>query len=98
MVIVKVNPKMKKQQSEALCTHCIQAAVCNISRETEETVLACEAFLRVGSASGTNTQISDIPEALDSSRAYGLCGDCENRGHCIFRQREGGVWHCEEYC
>jgi hypothetical protein len=27
----------------------------------------------------------------------GLCINCANRKHCLYRKPEGGVWHCEEY-
>ncbi len=33
-----------------------------------------------------------------SGRMKGLCINCGNRTSCMLPIREGGVWHCEEYC
>jgi hypothetical protein len=35
---------------------------------------------------------------VNSARSSGLCGDCGNNTSCMFVRREGGTWHCEEYC
>lgn len=31
-------------------------------------------------------------------RMKGLCMNCEKRVSCKYPIRDGGVWHCEEYC
>jgi len=35
---------------------------------------------------------------LSSARSTGLCAFCENQDICTIPKKEGGVWHCEEYC
>lgn len=86
---------MNEQVEEALCARCARAAKCTIPGDMGEIILSCEFF---SSLDALVEEDSLSTESLDSSRSYGLCGDCENRGHCALRQREGGVWHCEEYC
>ncbi|OQC04266.1 MAG: hypothetical protein BWX80_02552 [Candidatus Hydrogenedentes bacterium ADurb.Bin101] len=89
---------MKKYVSEALCAQCARAAVCAIPNDTGEIIFSCKSFMRLDEAVNRDTSKATVLELMGSGRVYGLCGDCENRGHCMFRQREGGVWHCEEYC
>ncbi len=36
--------------------------------------------------------------AYVEGRMQGLCINCEKRVDCSFPARDGGVWHCEEYC
>ena len=40
-----------------------------------------------------NTSISYV-----QGRMKGLCINCETRVSCKYPIRDGGVWHCEEYC
>ncbi|HOC68246.1 MAG TPA: hypothetical protein PLL36_02255 [Candidatus Hydrogenedentes bacterium] len=89
---------MNNSVSEALCARCVRAALCTIPNETGEIILSCDSFMGFDAVDGLTACGVDAPELMDSGRAYGLCGDCKNRGHCMLRQCEGGVWHCEEYC
>jgi hypothetical protein len=34
----------------------------------------------------------------EAGTLMGLCVDCKHRDNCSLSAREGGVWHCEEYC
>jgi len=36
--------------------------------------------------------------AYIKGRMNGLCLNCEKREACRYPIRDGGVWHCEEYC
>ena len=86
---------MSNQNSEALCAACAWAAGCTIPGESEKAVTSCRTFYSLEKLSQTNGV--DVWEP-DPGRAEGLCVDCENRVSCVFRKREGGTWHCEEYC
>lgn len=35
---------------------------------------------------------------IEMQASQGLCVNCEKRDNCSHSSREGGVWHCEEYC
>ena len=86
---------MSNQASEALCATCAWAAGCTIPGESDGPIESCRTFYsleKLSQMNGNNVSHSD------PSRAEGLCGDCENRSACMFRKREGGTWHCEEYC
>ncbi len=41
----------------------------------------------------TKTSVSYI-----QGRMKGLCINCEKRVSCGYPIRDGGIWHCEEYC
>ncbi len=92
------GPLTQEYVSEVLCAQCARAGLCTIPNDTEENIFSCEFFVGFKTDVRVNTGPADDAGASDANRTYGLCGDCENRGHCMFRQREGGVWHCEEYC
>ena len=89
------------QECEALCARCKRAAGCTIPDESGEPVLSCPVFdsfefielahLREDAGAAS------LGSQRDASRLEGLCGDCGNRVTCVFRLREGGTWHCEEY-
>ena len=38
-----------------------------------------------------------VTSRLETARTMGLCAFCDNQGTCANSDREGGVWHCEEY-
>ncbi len=78
------------------CERCKGAAGCNLPRKPKTACKAFEAFeYFVPAILQGHVQQDGWAE---TSRAMGLCGDCGNRKSCMFQRREGGVWHCEEYC
>lgn len=94
MQLYKESVAMDIHAGEALCTRCALAAACAIPLESEGPVLSCGSFRKVNVATLWRTQTKQSgPVPID-----GLCGDCGNREACVFRRREGGTWHCEEYC
>jgi hypothetical protein len=38
-----------------------------------------------------------VTSRLASASSMGLCPFCDNQGTCANSDRDGGVWHCEEY-
>lgn len=36
-------------------------------------------------------------KVTDSSQYKGLCSNCDKRNSCVYVDKEGGVWHCNEY-
>lgn len=76
---------------------CAREAGCTIPDELGKPMLSCAWFESLegvfpGGAANPADGSEDRPNRLD-----GLCCDCENRESCVFRRREGGIWHCEEY-
>jgi len=45
-----------------------------------------------------SSQSSNSGTEVIPGRMKGLCINCDNRASCMFPTRDGGVWHCEEYC
>jgi len=88
---------MSTGERTILCERCKGAAGCNLPKNPGMT--SCEAF---------EAFEYFVPAILDgriktegwtdSARSMGLCGDCANRDTCMYVRREGGTWHCEEYC
>jgi len=82
-----------------LCKTCKGAAGCNVPRKATKPVGQCKAFESFEYFVPAILQGQIQHEGWDAvNRAAGLCGDCGARDTCIFRRREGGTWHCEEYC
>lgn len=80
-----------------LCERCKGSAGCDLARKSGKS--ACKAF------EAFEYFVPAILEGqiqnegwVNSTRSSGLCGDCGNRQSCMFVRREGGTWHCEEYC
>ena len=89
------------QGCEALCARCKRAAGCRIPDESGEPVLSCQVFESFEFVELEGLREDAGPASFGSQRdpirLEGLCGDCGNRVTCVFRLREGGTWHCEEY-
>jgi hypothetical protein len=92
-------PKVE-EELKGLCVTCGNADGCIFRKRNKQPVLFCEEF-----DSGVPTiveQVSAEPyPTIDDMREWdkykGLCVNCENRENCAIRDREIGVWHCEEY-
>ena len=94
-----------------ICQTCIHVVECAHHRNClgrGETIMFCENFddkpaLRVVESEILKEE-TQRPEPGMTSLAYiegrmrGLCTNCEKRVACRYPVREGGVWHCEEYC
>ena len=82
-----------------LCSTCIHAGDCSISREDGTPVLECEEFetWQPLNAAPRKSGPAAEPKHVIPAAGKGLCGDCEHRDTCTFPRPEGGVWHCEEY-
>ena len=90
------------------CIHVIECAHYKNCQKQGKAVLHCENFddkppLRVveGEIPADEKHRSKpsnecIPYV--QGRMNGLCINCERRETCRYPIREGGVWHCEEYC
>lgn len=85
---------MDKNEIEALCVRCVHAGGCTFPVTGEELITSCDGFENISSTWYASCFEQALP---DPSRLHGLCGDCSNRATCIYRDREGGTWHCEEY-
>lgn len=86
---------MASHVHQALCAECKLATSCTIPGESIEVVLSCGFF---ENAHGRYPE-PHADDSVDSSRIDGICGDCGNRSNCVYyHKREGGTWHCEEYC
>jgi len=83
--------------NESLCSRCALAEGCTIPDDSGRLILSCVRFEYVEPLFSEHTEDASSTSEKGSSRIDGLCVDCENRGSCVFRGVEGGVWHCEEY-
>lgn len=84
------------KDAQIWCERCKGAAGCNLPRKPAKK--GCKAFEAFEYFVPAILEGHIKPEGwVESSRASGLCVDCENRKDCIFYAREGGTWHCEEY-
>lgn len=88
---------MNIHSGEALCAACSWAARCTIPEESGEPISSCSHFSPFNRA-----MRSDFSEAAEENQdgpgwVPGICRDCNNRNSCMFEQRVGGTWFCEEY-
>ena len=88
---------MSPDDQAQLCERCKGSAGCDLPRKSGNS--ACKAFEAFEYFVPAILQGEIQKEGwVNSTRTFGLCGDCGNRPSCMFVRREGGVWHCEEYC
>jgi hypothetical protein len=98
-------------QNTSICQTCVYQSECVHCRNCRimgKPVLFCENFdnrklLQVSENEGIyseerSSQFSKPGIELIPGRMKGLCMNCDNRRACRLPIREGGVWHCEEYC
>ena len=88
-----------------LCTTCNHGPTCVRRRHHGKPVLYCEEFddyqpspekpLRSFADYGPAEKLET--SKLTSARSMGLCAFCENQDTCENANKNGGVWHCEEY-
>lgn len=98
-------------KSTDICQTCIHVSECAHYQHCQnqgKAILHCEDFdnrpvLRVVENEILH-ETKHIPESSNTSLSYiqgrmkGLCINCEGRDSCQYPIRDGGVWHCEEYC
>jgi len=98
-------------QRTDICQTCIHVSECVHYRNCQsqgKTILHCENFDDKPVLSVVESEIFDVGKNSSESsengivyvqgRMKGLCTNCEKRIECRYPVREGGVWHCEEYC
>jgi hypothetical protein len=90
-----------------ICSTCNYGELCVSKKTRQGPVWFCEEFedhVTVEEENGVDTEFQIIPPWKEpgsnegSIRFKGLCINCENRVTCANSKKEGGVWHCEEYC
>ncbi|MEO0009863.1 MAG: hypothetical protein ABIK51_05030 [candidate division WOR-3 bacterium] len=94
--------KIRKTEDEVqgLCITCNHAVACVFRRHNSKPVLFCEEFDSSVPTVEEPITVESYPtaEAIREWEEFkGLCVNCENRTDCVIRNREIGVWHCEEY-
>ncbi len=100
-----------KSQNTDICQTCIYESECVHYQNCKimcKPIWFCENFdNETSSQVGENKEISSEEPSSQSSnpgieaipgRMKGLCINCDNRTSCMMPIRNGGVWHCEEYC
>jgi len=98
-------------KSTSICQTCIHFSECAHCQECQrqgKAILHCEDFDdRPALFVVEGESINDGERRANSSKASipyikgrmkGLCLNCEIRESCRYPIRDGGVWHCEEYC
>ncbi|MCX7732060.1 MAG: hypothetical protein N2248_02725 [candidate division WOR-3 bacterium] len=95
-------PKFRRaaEEMQGLCITCNHAAGCVFRKRNKKPVLFCEEF--DSSVPTVEEQIVEesyptVEEMREWDEFKGLCVNCENRNDCMIRNRDIGVWHCEEY-
>ena len=103
-----MHPEAKDTDICLTCNHAIECVHYQNCRKQGKTIFHCENFdnkpvLTVVENEGLN-EAEHIHESSKPGVSYvqgrmeGLCINCEKRISCRYPIREGGVWHCEEYC
>jgi hypothetical protein len=94
------KPKALPSAEQGLCSTCNKAAHCGYKARNKRAVLFCEEFDSTVPTITEETTVESFP-TLEEMREWdeykGLCVNCENRKDCAIRNKEIGVWHCEEY-
>jgi len=98
-------------KSTNICQTCIHVSECAHYQHCQEqgkAIFHCENFDDKPVLHVIENEIvhetEQISEPANTSVLYvqgrmkGLCINCEKRDSCKYPIRDGGVWHCEEYC
>jgi len=98
-------------KSADICQTCIHVSDCAHYRNCQnqgQAIFHCENFDDKPVLHVVEDEILDEQEhrfqpskssiTYVQGRMKGLCMNCEKRVSCKFQIRDGGVWHCEEYC
>ncbi len=93
---------VKKTPLSGLCTTCAHSAGCGYRSRHNQPVIWCEEFESISAplieeASLTAEKGPTATEIHEWDKYKGLCVNCDNRETCQIRDKEIGVWHCEEY-
>lgn len=81
------------QELRELCCTCDHRHSCTYRQQAHKRIIQCELF------SGAETVAASLftePEPLVKT-SPGLCGTCVHQRTCGFFNRNGYVWHCEEF-
>lgn len=82
-----------------LCVTCNNVSDCSYRSLRKTDAIYCDMFDAnhgtVGKANPYSIRTTDYSEEPLESR--GLCVNCAHRDTCQISNRQGGVWHCEEY-
>ena len=89
----------KPNQFVGLCVTCDHAAYCTYRSLRGTDAICCDLF---DDRTDSRQQITAFPNMTESfkeqtSEAKGLCVNCLHNDTCQLSNREGGIWHCEEY-
>lgn len=99
---VQRQRESSEEQLAGLCTTCNHAKGCAFRRDPTRPVVYCDEFdsYVAPEVEEQATRSESAPTAADLNewdQYKGLCVNCENRQDCAIRNKEIGVWHCEEY-
>jgi len=89
-----------------LCSTCNLGPDCVRRKHHGQPVLYCEEFddyqpqpeKKFTPFGEYDARENFVTSRLSSSSSMGLCAFCDNQGTCANANKNGGVWHCEEYC
>lgn len=101
--VSKINiakPKEALAENLGLCSTCNNVANCGFLRANGQPIVFCEEFdsiVPTVSEEVVSEHFPTVEEMREWDEYKGLCINCDNRKDCAIRNREIGVWHCEEY-
>jgi hypothetical protein len=98
-------------KSTSICQTCIHVSECAHFQECQNqgrAIYHCENFddrpvlfvVEVESIDDREQRLNPAKASIAyiKGRMKGLCLNCEQRDFCRYPVRDGGVWHCEDYC
>ncbi|MEO0071407.1 MAG: hypothetical protein ABIK39_04925 [candidate division WOR-3 bacterium] len=94
--------KLERPPLSGLCSTCSHSHGCGYRLRQSQPVVWCEEFEStsvpfVEETQSGMAQAPTVAEMHEWDKYKGLCVNCENRDSCQIRNKEIGVWHCEEY-
>ncbi len=94
----------KQVLKDGLCSTCINSSGCMYLATRTVPAHFCEQFstyappVKTRNANPTVTTVNNPGPFVEKANGHlGLCVTCDDSGTCMYTNREGGVWHCEEY-
>jgi hypothetical protein len=96
-----VTTTARQTQTKGICTTCNYLDDCNHRLNNGLVIWQCDQFDDFVPQKPLPHKATPVAKPSKASseekKLMGLCVNCEHRKGCVHAQREGGVWHCEEY-
>ncbi len=86
------------EESIGLCFSCNNSTNCKYRAKRGSDAIYCETFDGFSiNGKPADYGLTEVAEMIFNPDLKGLCSNCIHASKCSLANRNGGVWHCEEF-